>query len=250
MNNFDNEYNLLNENWKQNLRGLATSAIIAASPLNSVAKERPDAIHSQEVISKNITDILPIQNMDHVEVYRMIKSHEGYKDKVYIDSVGKPTIGIGYNLYWNVKKAKEEINSVGADYDLVLNGKQSLTENQINKLYNFSLLRAYKDCKDLFPNYSHYPAEIQMALLDMSFNLGYTSFSKFTKTRSLFNNGLIAYAKYKKTKNIEYWKDTQNFWLEASKEMLNSKWAKQVGNRSQELSQLVLHVANTLPIKN
>jgi lysozyme len=245
---FENEYSTLEENWKQNLKGLVAGAALAATPLDAAkTTTRPDAVHSQETINK-IVDILPIQNMDHVKVYQMLKSHEGYRPKVYLDSVGKPTIGIGYNLKWNVAKAKEELASVGANYDLIVAGKQILTENQIKKLYNYSIIRAYKDCKDLFPNYNKYPPEIQMALLDMSFNLGYTAFSKFTKTRGAFNNGLLAYAKYNKTKNVRDWVDAQQFWLSASKEMLNSKWAKQVGNRATELSKLVSDFANNLPI--
>ena len=247
---FEEEYTTIDENWKQNLKGLAAGAMIAATPLNSDAKARPNAIHSAETVSSNINSILPVQNMDHAKVYDMLKRHEGYRPKVYIDSVGKPTIGIGYNLKWNVEKARQELSSVGLNYDLVVSGKQILTENQIKKLYNYSLIRAYRDCKDIFPNFSQYPAEIQMVMLDMCFNMEYTTLNKFNKTKSLFYNGLVSYANYQKSGNIKQWVDAQQFWLAASKEMLNSVWSKQVGNRALELSKMVSDFSNNLPVKN
>jgi len=59
------------------------------------------------------------------------------------------------------------------------------------------------------------PELAKIVLIDMAFNLGVDGLLKFTKTLSLISEG-----KYK----------------EASKEMLNSAWAKQVGPRAYELS--------------
>ncbi len=55
-------------------------------------------------------------------------------------------------------------------------------------------------------------------IIDMAFNLGLTGFSAFKKT--------IAYL-------------TQHDYTKASREMLNSKWAVQVGYRANELSELM-----------
>ena len=53
--------------------------------------------------------------------YDREKLNEGYYKCVYKDPVGIPTIGVGFNL--EKANAREEIESVGADYNAVLNGK-------------------------------------------------------------------------------------------------------------------------------
>ena len=58
----------------------------------------------------------------------------------------------------------------------------------------------------------------QVAIIDMCFNLGLSRFLQFKKT-------------------IEALKDKD--WGKAAEEMLNSKWAKQVGNRAVELSEMI-----------
>lgn len=58
----------------------------------------------------------------------------------------------------------------------------------------------------------------QMVLMDMCFNLGINGLLAFKKTLSLIESG-----NYK----------------EAAKEMLISKWARQVGNRAVELSEMI-----------
>lgn len=52
----------------------------------------------------------------------------------------------------------------------------------------------------------------------------------------VFNLGLSRFLKFKKT--IAFLQDKQ--WENASIEMLNSSWAKQVGNRAQELAAIIV----------
>ena len=59
---------------------------------------------------------------------------------------------------------------------------------------------------------------MQKAVIDMSFNLGATKLAGFAKTREALIN-----------------KD----YAEASKQMLDSKWAGQVGKRANRLSEMV-----------
>lgn len=56
------------------------------------------------------------------------------------------------------------------------------------------------------------------ALVSMMFNLGYKNFITFKKMIEAVRNGN---------------------WDQAAKEMLDSKWAKQVGDRAKELSEMV-----------
>jgi GH24 family phage-related lysozyme (muramidase) len=67
------------------------------------------------------------------DVYAFIKDHEGYRPHVYNDSRGIPTIGIGLNLLR--PDAKKIAAQAGADYDAILSGKQTLTDDQVKELF-------------------------------------------------------------------------------------------------------------------
>ena len=58
----------------------------------------------------------------------------------------------------------------------------------------------------------------QAVIVDMIFNMGLPRFQKFKKTIALIE---------------------QQAWQAAANEMLNSRWARQVGNRSQTLSEMM-----------
>lgn len=150
------------------------------------------------------------------EIYNFIKEHEGYRPQVYIDTVGKPTVGIGLNL--KRQDAPAILASAGANYNAILSGKQQLTDEQIKTIFKSTLSIAYADAKKFMPNFDNLPKNIKLLLLDLSFNLGYTNLIKFIK----FKEALLV-------------KD----YNAAAKELLNSKWATQVGNRANNLINLL-----------
>lgn len=153
------------------------------------------------------------------EAFDMIKRHEGIRNKVYLDTENNPTIGVGFNL--NRKDAKQKIESLGANYDDILNGKESLNNNQIETLFRQDLFVAVNDAKSFLPNFDTQPKEIKMVIVNMAFNLGYTRLNKFEK----FRQALM---------DRDYNK--------ATKEMVDSKWYNQVGNRSKELVKIVKNI--------
>ena len=85
-------------------------------------------------------------------------------------------------------------------------------------LFNESLDRAKSDALKFLPNLYQHPIPVQNAIIDMAFNLGYTKLNKFVD----FKKSLIQ-------KNYE----------QASKDMLNSLWSKQVCKRAEYLSNLI-----------
>lgn len=151
------------------------------------------------------------------EIYNFIKDHEGYRPHVYIDTVGKPTVGIGLNL--KRPDAPALLSSVGANYTDVLNGKANLTDQQIKELFKMTLSIAYADAKKYIPRYDGLPKNIKLAVLDLSFNLGYPNLSKFVKLKKAIESG-----------------DYNN----AAQEVQNSKWATQVGRRLGSIVNLFL----------
>ena len=139
--------------------------------------------------------------------YDMFVLNEGNKSKVYKDSKGKRTIGIGFNLEEpaNRKILKKE----GIDINELFAGRE-LTDRETKKLYNYSLTQAFKDAQSYDPNFSKRPEAVKMTLVDMAFNLGLTKLNKFEKMKA----GLM-----------------NNDYNTAADEMINSKWYKQVKDR-------------------
>jgi len=149
------------------------------------------------------------------DILNFIREHEGYRPRVYQDTRGIPTIGIGFNLMR--PDAKQILNQVGADYDSILSGGNDLTDSQIKEVFKITLSIAYKDAKKWIPAFDGLPRNIKLAVLDLSFNMGYTRLSKFIKTKQFIVAG--------------------NYQSAAS-ELQKSKWATQVGRRANSLIKL------------
>ena len=136
-----------------------------------------------------------------VKVIKLIKSGEGSISHMYLDTVGKVTVGVG-NMLPSIEAAhalpfihaddKQAANAdeIGAEFDLVSAQKKGmlaknykkftrliLTDDYIDKLLEIRLGKFEKQLRIDFPDYDQYPEKARMGLLDMAFNLG--------------NNGLI-----------------------------------------------------------
>ncbi|MBI3334834.1 hypothetical protein HYZ97_05080 [Candidatus Pacearchaeota archaeon] len=144
---------------------------------------------------------------------RMIQ-HEGYRTKVYKDSEGIPTIGIGFNL--SRKDAPFYMQKIGADHQRIMEGKQELTERQVTDLYLMEKSNVHTSAKRMFPDFDTHPVVVQEVVFEMIYNLGARGFGKFEKTVAAI-----------KRRDYET----------AAQEMQNSKWYAQVGNRSKTLVQ-------------
>ncbi|OGO93545.1 MAG: hypothetical protein A3F10_05840 [Coxiella sp. RIFCSPHIGHO2_12_FULL_42_15] len=122
---------------------------------------------------------------------KLLIQHEGLRLKPYRDTMGKLTIGVGRNL-----------DDVGISYDEAL----QLLDNDINNVIQQL---------NTLPTFAKLNSARQMALANMTFNLGFHGILKF--------------------KNLWAALETGNY-VEAAKEVLNSKWAGQVGHRAHELA--------------
>ena len=120
---------------------------------------------------------------------------EGYRSRVYFDSVGIPTIGVGWNLQ-----------------------DQDLPDEIIDQLLNISINQAYYDTQKLYSDFDNLNNVRKRVLINMCFNLGKTRLRKFRKMWTAIE--------------LEDWND-------AAKEMLDSKWANQVGIRAKRLAEMM-----------
>lgn len=148
----------------------------------------------------------------------MIRIHEGVRYVVYKDSLGIPTIGIGYNLQNH--NAVKDLNNLGLSLQNVLNGKP-LSDSQVNILFNRSVDIAVKDVKKYYPDFDNLPLQAKIVLIDMSFNLGYNRLKQFKKLK----------------KALEL-KDYNR----AADEMVNSLWYRQVKTRGVTLVNIMRNI--------
>lgn len=152
---------------------------------------------------------------------KMLKRHEDVRPTVYTIE-GNRTIGVGFDLESkvNLKILKEMYPNI--NINALLNGEISLTSEQIIALMNRSIEIAYQDCLKLFNNFNNLPLTVQDVLVNMSFNMGYNRLSEFEKMIEAVNSG---------------------DWERMAREMRNSKWFRQTGDRSQELFNIIRQFA-------
>jgi len=132
-----------------------------------------------------------------------VKKHEGYRNKVYLDTLGKRTVGVGHLCvedFWEDDKEYEEkflMEILAEDLQNAIKGARELKEEH--------------SCTDI--------DEIaQEIIVEMVFQLGKNGVSKF--------------------RNM--WKAlAEKNYIGASFEMLDSKWAKQTPNRAKSMAELM-----------
>lgn len=160
---------------------------------------------------------LPLSAEAKESLKDQLARHEGLKYTSYTDTVGKKTIGIGFNIDDNSSMAKKLFKEWKLDYDKVYKGEQKLNDEQVKKLFEINLNIAKEVAKKYLSNFDSQPEEVKEVIINMAFNLG---------------NKLY---EFKKTKELLEKKQYKN----ASAEMLKSDWAKQVGNRAKELAGII-----------
>ena len=154
--------------------------------------------------------------IDKASLISFITKNEGKKNKVYMDSKGIPTIGVGFNLTRG--DAPQKLKEVGASYTLVRNGLESLSDAQINKLLDKDVDHAINGASSFVPNFNQLPSGVKTILIDMTFNMGIHKLNGFHNLKDAL---------------------THNDWNKAKREMINSAWYKQVGQRGPRLVNLL-----------
>ncbi len=151
-------------------------------------------------------------DLDRGKLTAQLIKHEGKRSKVYNDTQGHPTIGVGFNLDRNDAKAR--IEALGLDYAQVKAGTQELSEPNIMSLLSDDMDTAIAGCQAVFPHFADLSDVRQRVLADMIFNLGKAKFAGFTKLIAAVNSADFT---------------------QAAAEMKNSAWYRQVGTRGKTL---------------
>lgn len=160
---------------------------------------------------------MPETDLNMERLKEQLILHEGYRNKVYKDTEDIPTIGIGFNLYR--KDAPFLLESCGANYEEVVSGNQSLTDDQIDFLFNYTIKDSIQSVEAVISNYHELSDVRKRVLIDMCFNLGLRGFSKFKNTR----------------KAVEEYR-----FSDAATLMKQSLWCGQVKSRCKRLTEMML----------
>lgn len=123
------------------------------------------------------------------------KFEEGYRTDSYLDTEGYWSVGVGHMLGKDPKYANI-----------------TWTDAQIMNQFQADMDAAYTEICNIFSQYDSFSANVQLALLDMVYELGEHGLSEFHTMIADINAGN---------------------WFAASTDALNSKWAKQVPTRAQ-----------------
>jgi|APFre7841882654_1041346.scaffolds.fasta_scaffold03140_2 lysozyme len=140
-----------------------------------------------------------------------LKIDEGFSSVVYKCPAGANSIGYGYNLDSNsLHLSSLEINHAF---------RNGMGEVEAERILILMVKKTIEELKRIFTNWNTISKTRQDALTNMCFNLGVTRFLKFKKMIVLVED---------------------NDFVAASKEGLNSLWAKQLPARSKRVMGLLI----------
>jgi lysozyme len=141
--------------------------------------------------------------MDLDKLKEEIKTDEGVIYEVYLDHLGYKTCGVGHLCRATDPENKLEVGD-------------PVSVERVDILFAEDLETTIDECKLLYNNFDDLPEEVQRIIANMMFNMGRPRLSRFHKMKKAVDNG---------------------DWTEASVQMKDSLWARQVPNRADRLVQ-------------
>ena len=131
--------------------------------------------------------------------------HEGYVTEIYLCSENYPTFGIGHMV---TETDMEYTWPVGTP----------VTDERILQVFHDDCKVAVEDAEKLVDDLYDHPDDVIRVLVNMVFNLGRPRLSKF--------------------KNMLAAVEAKDY-VKSAEEMIDSKWYRQVGRRSEELVEIM-----------
>ena len=146
-------------------------------------------------------------NVDNLR--EQLKIDEGVKYEIYNDHLGYATFGIGHLI---VEGDEEHGKPLGTP----------VSEERVNAIFEEDVKKYISESKKVFPNLDDLPEIAQEVIVNMCFNMGAQRLSGFKKFIAGVNSGN---------------------WNTAAIEMMDSRWARQVGDRAVRLKNRILTLA-------
>ena len=143
----------------------------------------------------------------NIEALReQLKVDEGVKYEIYKDHLGYPTFGIGHLI---TEDDPEHGEPDGTE----------ISEDRVNEVFESDVAKFVSEAKILFPDLDELPDVAQQVIVNMAFNMGRPRLSKFKNFIAGVND---------------------RDWTRAAEEMMDSRWATQVGDRAIRLRNQIL----------
>ena len=134
---------------------------------------------------------------------------EGFEYEIYLDHLGYPTLGVGHLV---TEKDEEHGKPVGTP----------VSEQRIRECLDQDIEIVCSELDRNEPWWRHLDDNRQRILANMCFNLGYPRLSNFKRFLAAVQTSQ---------------------WETAAREMMDSKWSGQVGDRAKRLRDRMLHSA-------
>ena len=146
----------------------------------------------------------------NIEALReQLKIDEGVKYEIYKDHLGYPTFGIGHLITENDPEHGKPDGT-------------KISEDRVNEIFETDVATFVSEAKILFPDLDDLPDVAQQVIVNMAFNMGRPRLSKFKNFIAGVND---------------------RDWTRAAEEMMDSRWATQVGDRAIRLRNQILTLA-------
>lgn len=139
-------------------------------------------------------------------IQEMIKYHEGLRFTVYDDATGRPIVP---------ESVVTGYPTIGYGRNLATRG---ISQEEADYLLAHDLTKVFQECAASFHWFDTLSEARSAVVMDMVFNLGMAGFKKFKETILAIEAG-------------DY--------VTAAKNMIASKWARQVGKRAQTLARMM-----------
>ena len=136
---------------------------------------------------------------------------EGCKLEIYLDHLGYKTVGIGHLITEDDELYGFEVGT-------------TVSQEHVDDLFHDDVQRTLRDCEFLYSDFNDLPEEAQLIIANMCFQLGRPRLSGFKKMKAAVDS---------------------RDWREASRQMLDSKWAKRTPNRASRLSHRMAALGDT-----
>jgi GH24 family phage-related lysozyme (muramidase) len=145
-----------------------------------------------------------------------IQPSEGTRSKVYRDSRGKKTVGVGFNL--NAPGSAKLMRELGMNYTAIKSGQKKLTAGEIDALFTRKVEDAMAAGPRVLKTFEDHPREVQLAVVDMIYNLGPTGFSNLDSAKDALER-------------MDYNRAANN--------LERTAWYRQVGGRAENIVNII-----------
>lgn len=148
----------------------------------------------------------------------MLIVDEGVRYRAYKDTVGKTTVGIGFNMDDPKARGVWIQADILESFNLIYSNNFPLSTASISSLVNTNINNCKTDLGSTFTDFSTYPDYVQLALINLMFNMGKSVFSQFVTFIQLIKD---------------------NNYDGASIDLGNTKWSSELNARSQRVMALL-----------